>query len=65
MDAGVLELEQDAATIFNTIGLEDVTLAVSNGSIRGRDYREYYDDASAARVAELYARDIEALGFSF
>jgi hypothetical protein len=31
----------------------------------GRNYRSYYDETTRAAVAELYAREIEALGFEF
>jgi hypothetical protein len=32
---------------------------------RERDYRSYYDDATAALVAERFRRDIELLGYTF
>lgn len=42
----------------------DVTLPHHNAS-RHRDYRTCYDDATAARVGEVYRTDVEAFGYSF
>jgi len=32
---------------------------------RGKDYRSYYDDASAALVADHFRADIDLLGYRF
>lgn len=58
-------LQHDAATVFERIGLEDVSLPVANTSSRHRDYRSYYDGATRSRVEELYAKDIERFGYRF
>lgn len=58
-------LAQDAATVFERIGLDEASLPAANASQRARDYRSYYDSASAQRVADLYARDIEKFNYRF
>lgn len=58
-------LAEDAATVFARIGLEEAILPAANASARSRDYRAYYDDATAQRVADLYARDIERFNYRF
>lgn len=46
------------------IGLPTVTLQHLNTSVHG-PWRDYYTADLRARVAELYARDIELFGYSF
>lgn len=58
-------LAQDAAAIFERIGLTGVALPHAMKSERDADYRLYHDARSRALVERLYARDIEAFGYSF
>lgn len=56
-------LRDDFQMICRRLGL-DCELAWHNRSYRG-DYRSYYDDDTAALVAEYCRRDIESLGYTF
>ncbi len=58
-------LEADAEAIFTRIGLPGARLPHVTKSEREANHRTYYDAATRARVAELYARDIELFGYSF
>lgn len=58
-------LAEDAAIVFERIGLEDAALPAANASARRRDYRAYYDGAMAQRVADIYQRDIAAFRYRF
>ena len=55
----------DVNVIREKVGLEPVDeLPRRNKSSHGH-YSEYYDDRTRERVAELYAMDIEAFGYTF
>ncbi|WP_416307635.1 sulfotransferase family 2 domain-containing protein [Neptunicella sp. SCSIO 80796] len=56
-------LHDDFAYIAKKLG-KDVTLANSNKS-KHVDYRSYYDDETRDIVAQVYARDIALLGYTF
>ncbi|TVQ87512.1 MAG: sulfotransferase [Chromatiaceae bacterium] len=59
-------LASDFALVCARIGVPTLTLPHRRqASDRARDWRCYYDDASAALVAEHFARDIELLGYRF
>ena len=32
---------------------------------KGRDYRDYYDDETRAKVAEAFSREIRHMGYTF
>jgi hypothetical protein len=56
---------RDVNVVREKLGLDPVEeLPRRNRSTHGH-YTEYYDDRSRARVAELYAMDIEAFGYTF
>lgn len=55
-------LAEDFEEITDAIGIK-ATLPKRNVSSRSRDWRKYYDDETYDRVARLYARDIELLGY--
>ena len=57
-------LAKDFDFIANHLKL-DASLSATNASSRKNDYRDVYSDSSRAKVAELYAKDIELLGYSF
>lgn len=54
----------DARPLFDHLGFE-LTLPVSNSSNRQRDWRSYYDDASAESVAKSFSKDIAQFEYSF
>lgn len=56
-------LNEDFAEITTALGIK-AELPKRNVSSRSRDWREYYDDATYDRVAKLYAKDVELLGYS-
>ena len=56
--------ETDASPFFDHLGFR-VTLPRANASDRARDWRGYYDGATAERVAELCAPDIARFGYRF
>lgn len=58
------EFETDAALLFDHLGFR-LQLPVSNESDRRPEYRSYYDDDSAAAVAEFCALDIKRFGYQF
>lgn len=57
-------LALDWRILSGIIGAPPVLEVVNAGSSR-RDYREYYDDALAEVVGDMYARDIDHFGYSF
>jgi chondroitin 4-sulfotransferase 11 len=56
-------LQADFDVICARLGIE-ASLPHLRSSGKG-DYRAYYDDATAEMVADYFARDIEAFGYSF
>ena len=50
--------------VLDTIGIRADTIPHENAGRRG-PYPDYYDDESREIIATLYARDIEAFGYSF
>jgi hypothetical protein len=56
--------ETDAEPYFAHLGFR-VSLPRANASARDRDWRRYYDEATAARVADLCAADIARFGYTF
>ena len=58
-------LEADFQEICTRIGIAPPPLPHRRRATERKDYRDYYDDATAALVAEHFAADIEAFGYSF
>lgn len=61
-------LAQDLATVAGRIGLPGIELPVENTSRELRrhpSYVEHYDEASAARVEQIYHREIALFGYRF
>lgn len=59
------QLEQDLAAFETHLGFRLQPLPRANSSERHRDHRHYYDDTSAAIVAEICAEDIARFGYRF
>lgn len=55
----------DFRIVCNTLGLPAEEVEKVNVSNRQRDYRLYYDDALAEKVATLYRRDITLFGYTY
>jgi len=51
--------------ITGMLGIEGKSLAHINRSSRAQDYRQYFREKEAARVAEVYKQDIELFGYEF
>ena len=58
-------LDTDIAPFEAHLGFRLAPLAPANVSDRARDWRTYYDDATAAVVAETCATDIARFGYAF
>jgi hypothetical protein len=58
-------MAQSFAEIAKEIGQHTKTLPHSNRSPRKNDYRPYYTNEMAARVADVYAQDIKTFGYEF
>jgi Sulfotransferase family len=61
-------LADELATVWSGLGLPgspDLPHAKAGTRPRGASYRSYYDDASRARVAALFAAPIAELGYRF
>jgi hypothetical protein len=58
-------LEDDFRAVCEHIGLPRINLPHERRAVDRHDYRRYYDDDTAALVAEHYAADIEYLGYTF
>ena len=64
--AGKFEnLEEDWRQVCETLRIPHEALPVLKGSGRNTDYRAYYSDADAERVAHHWRRDIQAFGYAF
>lgn len=57
-------LTDDANRIFDLLGVERGPLP-QVGRFTRRDYRDFYDDSSRAKVARHWARDLELFGYDF
>lgn len=57
-------LAADAAAIVARFGLGSMELGQHNRSKHG-SYQDYYTDATRARIAEVFAKDIDAFGYDF
>ena len=58
-------LDEDLAPFEAHLGFRLTPLPRANDSARGRDWRPYYSDADAARLATLCAPDIARFGYRF
>lgn len=59
-------LEADTQRVFARLGLKALArLPHKRKGERRRDYRTYYSDAAAQRVADWYASDLEAFHYRF
>jgi sulfotransferase famil protein len=61
-------LADELATVWSELGLPgspDLPHAKAGARPRGASYRDYYDDASRQRVADLFAAPIAELGYEF
>lgn len=58
-------LEQDLKAVYARLDLPWVELASVNIDPGRPDYRELYTDAMRAKVAAVYARDVEAFAYTF
>lgn len=58
-------LEEDLAPLEAHLGFALGAVPRENASNRHRDYRSYYDDSTAALVAEACAQDIARFGYGF
>lgn len=56
--------QQDAQPLFAHLGFE-LNLTRGNRSLRGSDYRSYYDNQTANAIAESCAEDIARFGYAF
>ncbi len=63
--ARIERLEEDLAPFEAHLGFRLTPLPRANDSARGRDWRPYYSDADAARLAALCAPDIARFGYRF
>ncbi|WP_422072135.1 Type II secretory pathway, pullulanase PulA [Tranquillimonas rosea] len=57
--------DRDIAPVERYLGFPLHPLARHNASARDRDYRRYYTDVTAERVAQLCAGDIARFGYRF
>lgn len=58
-------LQEDFDTVCRHIGVAQRPLPHKRQAKTRQDYRSYYDDETAERVAEFFKADIEALGYRF
>lgn len=58
-------LEHEYNYLSHLLGVQARSLPHTNSSSNPKSYKEIYTDASANKVARLYARDIELLGYEF
>lgn len=62
----VEKLQDDFDIVCDTIGFNRIKVGHSNQTTRShKHYSEYYSDETRQIVAERYARDIEAFGYTF
>lgn len=58
-------LEGDVRRVFDRLGFGNLRLPHKRKGARKRDYRTYYDAATAQLVADFYAKDIAAFEYRF
>ncbi|MFV0491162.1 MAG: sulfotransferase family 2 domain-containing protein [Pseudorhodobacter sp.] len=58
-------LDHDIAPFEAHLGFSLAPIARANPSERDRDWRRYYDDENAARLAKICAEDISRFGYGF
>lgn len=58
-------LQEDCGRVFAKLGLKASRFPHKRKGKRDADFRRYYDDATAERVANWYAEDIRAFGYRF
>lgn len=58
-------LQEDFDFVCRAVGIRQRTLPHERRSRQRRDYREYYDDLTAQRIADHFAADIAAFGYTF
>lgn len=58
------KLQEGVDVVCRALGLPKVEVPRINTS-KHKDYREYYDDRTRARVGEVYATDVRLFGYSF
>lgn len=61
----VEQFDRDAAVVREKLGLPAMERAPQRNKSTHGHYSEYYNDATRAKVAEVFARDIEAFGYTF
>lgn len=57
--------DQDVAVVRERLGLPPVEAVPHVNRSKHGHYRDYYNDTTRARVATVFARDIEAFGYEF
>jgi hypothetical protein len=57
-------LEEDYAAISRRLGLQNKLIHLNASRPGRKDYRQYYTNETAAIVSEIYAQDIQLLGYS-
>jgi len=57
-------IDEDTATVFKALGLDNVRLPHKNIS-KHKDYRSYYTEETKNLVSQRYARDIDFFGYEF
>ncbi len=57
-------LNSDSYTVFQNLGLDNVSLPHINSS-KHRNYRTYYTEETKEEVSKRFARDIEFFGYEF
>lgn len=57
--------DEDYNTVRERLGLAPIEAAPRRNKSSHGDYRDYYNDATRKKVAEVFAADIEAFGYTF
>ncbi|MBU2994732.1 sulfotransferase family 2 domain-containing protein [Octadecabacter sp. 1_MG-2023] len=57
-------LKQDSAPLIDLLGF-DLEIPIANASARPRDWRGFYTESDAERLADLCSQDIKLHGYSF
>jgi len=58
------DLANDSQMVFETLGLEGVSLPHKNSS-KHKNYRTYYSEETKEEVSRMYAKDIKFFGYEF